>query len=1013
MIRYTCILLGLAPILVILDSSCAGARHSRMNSLPSAPGVEEPDEGIEEVATEYLLKRSPGGEPVPMERVLAAREHIRRMPVHGVGGKLSKDARASIGGWQFVGPANVGGRTRSLLIRPDDPNTMYAGAVSGGVWKSTDAGASWVSLTDQMGNLAIGSLAMDPTNPDIIYAGTGEIYTGTEVPRGTGMFKTTDGGATWMQLTGTANSQFTDVNKIVVSNDGQRVYAAVSGGVMMSPDGGNTWATSLNLPAPIGACDDLVIRTDQPADYLLTSCDRRGSTGATETVVFRNADAAGSGQWAVVLNAASQWRTTLAIAPSNPSVVYALAASRESGIKSGGMLAVYRSTSSGDPGTWEVRARNTDANTINVSLLSKLADLCSKSSNPERQGTYDNVIAVDPQNQDVVWAGGVGVYRSDDGGATWGLASHSYTMPHPDHHVIVFPPNYDAVTNPVLYTANDGGVWRTTNANAPLQMTCTSTASQLNWIELDQSYGTTQFYHGAPYPGGLAYFGGTQDNGSLRGADADSQHWADLTGGDGGNVAIDPTNVNNIYFQSAGFNLYRSTDGGQTRALAKTGITEASGDFSTLQNLIVIDPNQPQRLWVAGRILWRSDDGAQHWTQASPNFGSRISSIAVATGDSNRMILGAVDGSIYSTAAALSSTKDTSWNKVVPRGNAWITWLTFDPTNPSVAYATAGSYNSGAGSGHVFKSSDGGATWSPSDGAGDTVLPDIPFLTIAVDPLHPNSLYAGSDYGVFFSLDGGASWAWENAGFTDAETEALYIDTSGGMSTLFAFTHGRGVWRVPLGTGSPCTYSLSDHDFAVANYGGDLVLNVATRQDCVWSVVPLSGKAVPLMPTTGSGNATVRIHVPLNNTPNAQSAGGSLAVGDHLVTYRQMSPLTISSPTNVSPQTAADVPALPYVVYEPANQSTFTGSPGPVHSCTGTADNRSLWFRYVASFTGTLQATVAERGDLTPLYDSVLTATRARPVPVTNWPAITGPTARSRTLKSSFPLRRVNPIWWK
>jgi hypothetical protein len=194
------------------------------------------------------------------------------------------------------------------------------------------------------------------------------------------------------------------------------------------------------------------------------------------------------------------------------------------------------------------------------------------------------------------------------------------------------------------------------------------------------------------------------------------------------------------------------------------------------------------------------------------------------------------------------------------------------------------------------------------------------------------------------------------------------------MSTLFAFTHGRGVWRVPLGTGSPCSYSLSDRDFAVANYGGDLVLNVSTRQDCVWSVVPLSGKAVPLVPTTGSGNAAVRIHVPLNNTPNAQSAGGSLAVGDQLVTYRQMAPVTISSPTNVSPQTAVDVPALPYVVYEPANQSTFTGSPGPVHTCTGTADNRSLWFRYVASFTGTLQATVAERGDLTPLYDSVLTA---------------------------------------
>lgn len=960
-------------------SGCTN-RHSLLQV--SATRTEAKSDGIDRVSAEYFQKRSPDGQPIGMDRLLAARQHMQKMPRHG-NREASKTALGSAGGgpatignWQFLGPNHVGGRTRSLIIRPDNPLVMYAGSVSGGVWQSLDGGQTWNALDDQMANLSIGALAMDPNDPNTIYAGTGEVFTGTQVPRGTGIFKTSDGGATWTQLDGTANSRFQAVSRIVVSNDSQRVYAAGSGAIMMSADAGQTWTTSLVMANATDACQELVIRTDQPTDYLFAGCNYRPTTnGVLSTVVFRNTDAAGSGKWTIVLNDKNMGRTTLAIAPSNPSLIYALSASRESGAKLDGMLAFYRSTSNGDAGTWEVRTSNTDSNKVNISLLSNVQDVCSNAASPERQGTYDNTIAVDPQNQDRVWAGGIELFRSDDGGATWGMASPSYATPHPDHHVIVFPPNYDASSNPVLFVGNDGGLWTTSNANDDVKPGCTGAASKVQWSAINQGYAVTQFYQGAAYPGGQFYFGGAQDNGNHRGSDATgADSWLQLTGADGGNVAVDPNNVSTIYYQNQNLALMKSTDGGVTRSTITTGITEPASDFAFVANPIVIDPNQTQRLYVAGRILWRSDDGGAHWTQASPNFGARISSIAVAKGNSNWMLLGAVDGSIYNTTAALASTKDTTWHKSTPRGVSWVTSVNFDPTNPSIAYATIGTYNSQTAKGHVFKSVDGGGTWKLTDGTGASSLPDVPFHTLAIDPQNPAAIYAGSDFGVFFSSDAGNNWAMEQAAFATVETEGLQIDVSGGVSTLFAFTFGRGFWRVPLGLGLPCTYSLSRTEVPFTAFGGDTAINVTTQPGCVWSAAPASGIASTAPPSTGKGNGIVTIHAPVNDNETGAAVDSVVAVGDQLVTVRQGSPV-LPPRTNLTQTTAAGVPVIPYVVYEPTNQASFpTAASAPVHSCTGATDNRGIWFRYTATFTGKLQVTAAQRSNAGGTYDSVLTA---------------------------------------
>jgi hypothetical protein len=194
--------------------------------------------------------------------------------------------------------------------------------------------------------------------------------------------------------------------------------------------------------------------------------------------------------------------------------------------------------------------------------------------------------------------------------------------------------------------------------------------------------------------------------------------------------------------------------------------------------------------------MWRTSDEAASWGQASAPLSAdrSVSAIAVAPTNSNIVLAGTNGGFIHRTGNALTSNANTQWAGAQPRAG-FVSWLTFDPSNENVAYATYSTF----GGTHVWKSTDGGATWAGIDGAGETGLPDVPVHTIAVDPVNSQTLYIGTDVGVFVSQDGGASWARENTGFANVVTESLSVGSVGNMSTLFAFTHGRGVWRVSLG----------------------------------------------------------------------------------------------------------------------------------------------------------------------------------------------------------------------
>jgi photosystem II stability/assembly factor-like uncharacterized protein len=882
-------LYGFAAVMAIALGVRAWLPVAQQESHHADP-YDQPGEAIEY----YLSKRLPAGHgDLPVERYYRAMDRMSGMPVYSTKArrfvpvtldpKTGRSRSLSLGQWTSLGPGNIGGRTRTLVIHPDSPHILYAAGVSGGIWKSTSEGASWAPLDDMLPNLAVSTLAMDPFQPDTIYAGTGEGFGNVGSVRGAGILRTTDGGQSWTLLESTRqNSNFYFVNKIVISRkDTKRIYAATGTGVWRSLDGGQRWEQSLDRTNLALGCQDLAIRTDLEEDVLFASC-RANPQGA----IWRNRNANGDGQWEHVFTISFMNRTSLAIAPSRQGTIYALIASSEPGTcptnpgphppgpcYRDGMLGVYRSLENGEPGSWEPRTRNTDENRLNTVLLSNpllfFRDVCSGGTKSfSSQGWYDNVIAVDPLNPERVWAGGIDTFRSEDGGVNWGIASYWWApgaaqYAHADHHAIVFHPLYDGNENQVVYVTNDGGIQRTENALAAVatgpQAACNPSNGSVRWTELNNNLGVTQFYHGSAYPGGHLYFGGTQDNGTLRGADADGHDgWREIQGGDGGYTAIHPADPRILYASLTRLSLRKSLDGRTFRSVT-SGITESSANFSFITPF-VMDPGDPERLWIGGRSLWRTSNGASSWTRASPELpASAITAIAVSPADPNRVLVGNREGFIYRSHEALTANEETVWRPARPRtGN--VSWIAFDPADPNVAYATYSTFNS-ANDNHVYRTDDGGVNWRPLDGSGDRAIPDIPVHAILPDPHNPRTLYIGTDLGVFVSLDAGESWAKEDSGFPHTTVESLSILRTGEGAFLHAFTHGRGAWRVWLGPGEPCRYSIGTERIEAPVAGGTFTIEVGAGAGCRWSglsnVSWLTFEGPPM--GEGSGNMRVRV----------------------------------------------------------------------------------------------------------------------------------------------------------
>lgn len=865
------------------------------------------------------------------------------------------DGPATLGSWEPLGPINVGGRTKALVIDPTHPDTMYAGTATGGVWKTTDAGQNWQPLTDSLPTLAVNSLVMDPSDPNTLYAGTGEVIPGA------GVFKTADGGQTWTQLPPTAG--FAYVYSMAISSSRPKdVYAATDSGLWASLDGGTTWRKSLSMP---GGCLSTAVRGDQPSDIVFASCSNQsggnpygyppeeGGTSSGDLLthsIYRNLNGA-TDTWQTVFSATNMGPTVLAIAPSAPNSVYALATNNNPNSPFFlALLGLYASDQGGAVNTWQLRANTTsNPNGIAANILSypDSPPACSYSTNQGHrgQGDWNLVLAVDPTDSQTLFVAGPRIARSMDGGRTFaGVNTTPNALFHTDYHAFAFHPGYNGADNQTLFNANDGGVYRSDVARTQSgTVSCGDQYYTLSGGAINNGLQVTQFYHGAVSPSGVAYLGGTQDTVTLMGFGPGQTAWNTLFNGDGGGVAYDPGNSSTFYFESTAATwppLVKTSNGGVSFQAANAGIIEPTYNFSFL-SAFTLDPNDSQTLYFGGHQLWRSRDGGASWTSVSPDTGASITWVTVNPANSSQVVLGTYNGWIFNSGTG-------SLFATLPR-LGYVSDIVFDPSQSGVVYATYATFRANASDAQLYVSSNGGATWNA---LGASSLPDIPVHALLVDPDTPATLYVGTDAGIFVSFDSGSTWAHDSS-FPNVIVESLVMDKRTGAKYVYAFTHGRGAWRVNLTpSANPCSYSVSPSSFSLSGDGTGLFqVNVNTQAGCQWSASNISPYLYLQNPVSGAGPGSVFF-----------AAAANFNGADRLLqidVQGQLVPVDVASIPNPNANndelsSALVIGSLPYFR---AQTFTLTSNPSdPVHSCTGSADLSTSWYLYTAQENTTIEA---------------------------------------------------------
>jgi photosystem II stability/assembly factor-like uncharacterized protein len=658
---------------------------------------------------------------------------------------------------QTAGQQPVSGRIAAIAADPRDAATIYLAAAGGGVWKTTDAGNSWTPLTDDQATLFMGAIALAPSNPDVIYAGTGEATNSALSFTGHGVLKSTDAGQSWTLL-GTDVFDRRTISQIVVApDDPDTVYVAVGGagvhglagntGIWRSTDGGATWTDTTAAISTTASFTDVEIDpTNSQTLYAAVGSFR----GSSANGVYKSTD--GGTTWAIAGNfpvRASDGRMTIAVAPSDPQTLFvSVSGSGQGGSAFGHLVEMLKSTDGGS--TW------TD--------LTNLPDLGGN-------GWYGLPLAVDPSDVNTLYAsaGGNEIVESNNGGATWFslVVGADGNGPHPDHHAFAFDANGH------LLDGNDGGIWRLDNPQF----------TQEHWTDLNTNLQLTQYIGIAVDPADptIAY-GGSQDNGTSK--FTGSAAWTLVALGDGGFVRIDPTHPSTVYHEFFNIDLERSDDGGLTWVQKTTGINHS--DPSNTYIPYVMDPGNSQRLVLGTNRVYETTNRGDLWrpisqpSQGGWNTSANVDSLAIAASDAN---------TIYASAGGhLFVTFDdgVTWQqRDVPGVTDHFQDIQIDPADRLTAFAVRDRF----GGGHVFMTTDGGQTWTDISGN----LPDLPAYTLARDP-STQVLYVGMDDGVYVSTDQGGDWSRLGTGLPHAQVKELELLP--GLHLLAAGTHGRGVWEL-------------------------------------------------------------------------------------------------------------------------------------------------------------------------------------------------------------------------
>jgi len=663
--------------------------------------------------------------------------------------------------WRSLGPLNGAGRATAISPHPAIEGTFLVGAAGGGVWRTEDWGSTWTPLTDMLPDLSVGAVAYAPSNPSIIYLGSGEGGYAIDFIPGIGLIKSVDGGLSWILPDNVVAEMFYDLS---VDPDNENiVVAGTSQGLLYTMDGGDTWITT--LPDVDGT--DLVRSPQDPSLLYASTWCVRSCGDENFHRIWRSTDGgmtwtpSDSGIPSVDPSNGFYERTSLAMAPSNPSILYAAYSSLNA---LGTMTSrIYRTADGGQSWT-ELEDVSNNGSLYGYYIRNFLGS----------QGWYDNTIIVSPDDPDTINAGGVFYIRSVDGGISWTTASFN-AFPHVDAHDYAYQAG-------VLILACDGGIY--------LSMDDGNT-----WTGKNNGLVTRQYYamdHDPSHPSRV--IGGTQDNGTGRRRNDDSGLWDDVIGGDGFECAIHP-DIPDIAYGTVQYGaIYRSNQFGGGASFSEITPPYTPGDGASFLSVVTLHPSSPEMVFTGSDFAWRSRDGGETWLQLphdrvqGENWnGSDVLSVALTGADplSILVVKGAEvfwsrDGGIQWTAY---SPDDGTLPAYGSLRNAVI--------SPHDAMAAAICY-AWSDNGNLYMTHNGGASWERRDAG----LPPYSVQVVRFDPLDPAILYAGTDLGFYRSVDGGATWQEYGAGLPRTSIHDIRVFPDGSM--LRVATHGRGIWELPL-----------------------------------------------------------------------------------------------------------------------------------------------------------------------------------------------------------------------
>ena len=666
--------------------------------------------------------------------------------------QMQANEEVNLGLWKPLGPfdgSTIGstmgiGRINRVVFDPANHQIVWAGAPAGGLWKSTDGGVTWSTNTDLLPNLGVSDIAINPLNSNVMYLATGDRNAGDTYSYG--VLKSTDGGASWKPSGLSFGISFNvRVQNVYVSPaDTSVVIAATRAGMYRSTDGGANFTRVQS-----GSYNGLVQKIGNP--NVLYSSTIQG----TNCRIFRSDDAGIT--WNAVtdpsLPTSNSRRIEIAVTPDDTNYVYAVI-----GASNNGLEGVYRSTDGGI--NWS-NVYNGPKNLLGWSTTG---------GDQGGQAWYDLSIAVNPNDRDEVFVGGVNIWRTTNGGSNWNLAAHWFggggaPFVHADIHHLIYQP----VTG-LLYAGTDGGVYRDQPNITP-------------WDELNDGMNITQYYRlSAGARDTVIILAGAQDNGSHR---LNSNGWSVRRGGDGMDNAVNPKNTNIMYASSQFGNFGKSLNGGGNFNATFNLPPNGQGNWVTP---IVLDPQHPDTLYLGYDQVWRSYNGGLSFSAVSPmsmTGGQNLDQLAVAP---------------IHTDIVYASEGNNLW-KSTNRGNTWsnlssnvpgsqeITYIAIDYGNPDHVIITRSGYS---GNQKVYESYDGGQSWTNISSG----LPNIPANCVVIQDNPEHSIYVGTDLGVFYRDSVNPQWIPFNAGLPNVIVSELEINYNN--RKLRASTYGRGIWETPL-----------------------------------------------------------------------------------------------------------------------------------------------------------------------------------------------------------------------